>query len=697
MNPGRPEELPRPARLPPAALLAASLVVLGAALLILPLLLLRVPDVKVSGMAVGPRAVSPAEADPTAPPAAGTSEPAAEPDGEPHETSSPQAAEFSGSAAPEPPGHWLGQGQGAEAEAPAAQPAPTPTTMQPALPSGTDHIDRSGPQRRRRIEQFGGTVGTETAVELGLRWLADHQQPDGTWDRLAFHHRCPPGDRCDGMATRRTEHDLTPGMTGLCLLAFLGAGYTDRDGPYPATVERAVAALLRMQTASGGFLPADSMAGYNDSLATFALAEYYNLTRDPRIEQPLQRAVDRLCLSQQPLGGWDYGRGTDSGRNDTSITGWAVQALRAAAVAGIRVPPRTLVRAALHLTRATQPDGSVRYSDAGVGTALDARGRLTYRYGPAMAAVGLTCSQLLGQRPDSPVTRRQEALLLADPPTVGRARGGDRDDLHNEYYWYYGTVAMFLLGEESWQRWNAQLRDAILPLQDRSTTGDGRRRHSFGSWPPFGEHWGRWGRMGGRLYSTAISVLTLEIYYRHTPAYLEDHAPLTAGDWQSYLREATARERRLAAQTLVNWRLEIGEPVLVSLLEDGDPGVALSAALGLLELGSPLGLSVLERSWPSAPEGQRAVIEAALRRARALRTLPPAQGVVRLYDAGRRLATLEMNRSFAGQRVSVQRFGAPIARLRVLHRVSGGPLVVAEALEISAEAVPETGDRVLSE
>jgi hypothetical protein len=696
MIPGWPVEHPRPARLPPAALLVASLMVLGSALLILPLLLLRIPEIGLINTYDQPWMVNPADTEvpPPAATAAGSEE---EPDGEPDEPPQPRTAESSGSASPEPPRPRQEPGLEAEAEASSAQPVLPPTTTQPAVPAGTDTIERSGPQRRRRVEQFGGTVGTETAVELGLRWLADHQQPDGTWDRFAFHHRCPPGDRCDGMATRRTDHDLTPGITGLCLLAFLGAGYTDREGPYPATVERAVGALLRMQTASGGFLPADSMAGYNDSLATFALAEYYSLTRDPQVQEPLQRAVDRLCLSQQPQGGWDYERRTDTGRNDTSITGWAVQALRAAAVAGIRVPPRTLVRAALHLTRATQPDGSVRYSDAGVGTALDARGRLTYRYGPAMAAVGLTCGQLLGQRPDSPVTRRQEALLLADLPTVGRARGGDRDDLHNEYYWYYGTVAMFLLGEESWQRWNAQLRDAILPLQDRSTTGDGRRRHSFGSWPPFGEHWGRWGRMGGRLYSTAISVLTLEIYYRHTPAYLEAPTPLTAGDWQAYLREATARERRLAAQTLVNWRLEIGEPVLVSLLEDGDPGVALPAALGLVELGSPLGLSVLERESVSAPAGQRPVIEAALKRAQMLRGLPPAKGVVRLYDAGRRLATLEMNRSFAGQRVSVLRFGAPIARMRVLHRVSGGPQVVAEAMEVSAEAVPESGDRVLSE
>ena len=37
-----------------------------------------------------------------------------------------------------------------------------------------------------------------------------------------------------------------------------------------------------------------------------------------------------------------------------------------------------------------------------------------------------------------------------------------------------------------------------------------------GSWDPSGP----WGRYGGRLYSTAISTLTLEVYYRLLPLYL---------------------------------------------------------------------------------------------------------------------------------------------------------------------------------
>jgi len=314
-------------------------------------------------------------------------------------------------------------------------------------PAGPEKLDRSGAVRRRRVQQFGGTPRTESAVEVGLAWLAAHQSPDGLWDRLGFQNRCPADDRCPGPALRRTQHSLQAGLTGLSLLAFLGAGYTDREGPYQDVVRRAVEALLRLQQPDGGFCVAEGMAGYNNSLATFALAEYYAMTREPRLREPLRRAVAQLAHTQQALGGWDYLPRRNSGRNDTSITAWAVQALQTCAVAGIEVPHRVLVNAALHFARATEADGRVWYADTGTGVELNPDTlQAVYRYGPAMTAAGLACEQLLGWRIDSPVCRRQRALLLGQLPSSGLARGRDPSQLHNEYYWYYGTVAMFQAG-----------------------------------------------------------------------------------------------------------------------------------------------------------------------------------------------------------------------------------------------------------
>ncbi len=399
----------------------------------------------------------------------------------------------------------------------ATMPATAPALAEGGMPS---EFDRSPEARAKRLERFGGNVNTESAVEAGLAWLAAHQEPDGIWSRVNFPRRCPDSDRCTGFAVNRQKINLDPGVTGLCLLAFLGAGYTDERGPYQRTIRRAVDALLRMQQNEGGFGTDPAQAGYNDSIATLALAEYFEMTHAAGLEHVLERAALRLARTQQLLGGWDYTPRADTGRNDTSITAWMVQALQACAVAGVPTPRGALIRASLHFSRAAQPDGQVWYADAGVGVRGDADDPTStaYRFGPAMSAAGLTSEQILGWSLDGPLAQRQRALILQQLPSGRLLTGGDKTQLHDYYYLYYGTAAMFQLGAEGWERWNANLRDTLLPLQDRGRAPRGEKKHSYGSWPPFAESWGRWGRSGSRIYATAISVLTLEIYYRHTPA-----------------------------------------------------------------------------------------------------------------------------------------------------------------------------------
>lgn len=563
--------------------------------------------------------------------------------------------------------------------------------VEPRLPS------RSVESRRSLAERFGGGARTETAVDLGLAWLAAHQSPDGAWRRSEFLQRCPVDDVCGNGPRTRLDVSLDVGLTGLVLLAFTGAGFTDREGPYQPHVAAAVESLLAAQALDGGFSRDEAMSGYNDSLATFALAELYSLTRDPRLEAPLRRAVDRLAQSQQVLGGWDYLPRADSGRNDTSITAWCVQALQAAAAAGIPVPRPALIRAALHFSRATQADGRVWYADQGNGFRLDpASLRPVYRYGPAMTAAGLMCGELLGLALESDLIRRQRALLLAEPPSVAAFRGRDATGLHSEYYWYYGTVAMFQAGGEHWERWNAALRDAILPLQDREQTPGGRKRHRYGSWQPYGANWGKWGRMGGRVYATAISVLTLETYYRHTPAYLRSPAVLTAPDWCEFLEATDARQRRQAVDTLARMRLEIGEPPLAALLDSGEPQTVFAAAAALAQLGSPLGRRQLEQAAERGVAVDSAALRQALDRCRDLAARPVAAGKVRRYDAEQRLATLDLDGAYFGLAVEIRRTGERIAGMRVIRRFSGRTVVVAELVEAAAEREPAAGDEVVA-
>lgn len=561
----------------------------------------------------------------------------------------------------------------------------------PALRTG----GRSRPERSRRVAEFGGNINTENAVEYGLQWLAAHQEADGSWDRFGFGRHCPSTDACPGAATRRKEASFTAGLTGLCALAFLGAGYADPQGRFGESVGLAMDALARLQMNHGGFSHEESMAGYNDALATFAVAEYYSLTRDARFVGVLERAIQRLTQTQQLAGGWDYVPQPASGRNDTSITAWAVQAMLACSASGMPVPPTTLIKAALHFERATEPDGRVWYADSGTGFSVEEESlEPSYRYGPAMTAAGMTCQPLLGWRTDTARAQMQLGLLLQQPPSATLLRGRDPTQLHSYYYWYYGTVAAFQLGGEPWQRWNGAMRDAILPLQNRDEAG-GRRLHAFGSWTPFGSNWGKWGRMGGRVYTTAICVLTLEIYYRHTPAYLVDELPLRASDWISFLRDSNDRERLLAIAALRNMRYEIAEPVLVALLESMPAAVSRAAAEALLSLDSPVGRDYLERAHAAAAPWARQSLSRLLKSARELDALPATRGTLRVFDAASRLATIELPRAYHGMPLRIERDGRPIAQMRIVERFAGRTVVVAELLG-EPHAEPAAGDAAIS-
>ena len=59
---------------------------------------------------------------------------------------------------------------------------------------------RRGRGGKRNLRGGGGSKLTQNAVELGLKWLADHQDvdEDGKWDVDDFMKHDPPDDKCDG-------------------------------------------------------------------------------------------------------------------------------------------------------------------------------------------------------------------------------------------------------------------------------------------------------------------------------------------------------------------------------------------------------------------------------------------------------------------------------------------------------------------
>jgi len=86
-------------------------------------------------------------------------------------------------------------------------------------------------------------------------------------------------------------------------------------------------------------------------------------------------------------------------------------------------------------------------------------------------------------------------------------RAADQEGV-NFYYWYYATMALFQAGGDGWRVWNETLRDLLVEQQVDASHGS-----------PFcgRDPRGRRAETGGRVYSTAMSVLCLEVYYRYAP------------------------------------------------------------------------------------------------------------------------------------------------------------------------------------
>ena len=347
---------------------------------------------------------------------------------------------------------------------------------------GTAEIyrNRINPNRSELAVSRGGSRASEQAVERALEWLVAHQNPDGHWDGDGFMIHCPKDSPCTGPG-RQNRDDCA--LTGLVLLAFLGAGHTHQAGSYADPVSRAIDWLLAQQKPNGDLRGPGRM--YSQGIATLALSEALGMTGDPRLRNPVERAVRFIVAAQHPTsGGWRYDPGN---YGDTSIFGWQLMALKSASLVDVAVPDSTWQKARGWL------------SIVGSGRA---RGLASYLPGeavtPAMTAEALACREFLGATASDPAVREAAEYIMNYLPHRER---------QNLYYWYYGTVALFQIGGPQWDKWNTALRDLLISQQRR----DG---HAAGSWEPRGDPWGN---EGGRVYTTALSTLCLEVYYRYLP------------------------------------------------------------------------------------------------------------------------------------------------------------------------------------
>jgi hypothetical protein len=328
----------------------------------------------------------------------------------------------------------------------------------------------------------GGGADTEQAVDRALKWIAMHQMPDGGW---SFDFKqCPSCQgRCSHGGDEGRGQDRC-GATAMALLPFLGRGYTHRDGPYKAQIEKGIAFLAAMTMQGKGKSYGAGGSLYSQGLAGIALSECYAMTQDTRLAMPTQLALNFIMDAQDPRGGgWRY---TPKQAGDTSAVGWQLMALKSGNMAYLQVNPLTIKKAVQFLDSVQMRGGAAYgYTDPGDR--------------PGTNAVGLLCRMYLGWKKDHPAL--QEGVLAL-------AKRGPTNDM---YYTYYATQIMHHMEGDVWQAWNERMKKLLLPSQSK-------KDHEAGSWHE-GVNGGHGAHVAGRLYCTALATMTLEVYYRHLPIY----------------------------------------------------------------------------------------------------------------------------------------------------------------------------------
>jgi len=359
-----------------------------------------------------------------------------------------------------------------------------------------------------RAAAIGGAGGTtaaaEAAVDAGLAWLAAAQEADGRWSTKGW-------GGAEG-------YDL--GVTGLALLAYLGAGHSHTAGDYKAVVAKGLAWLRSQQFPNGGFA---WKVFYEQGMASLALCEASGMTGEPEVGRAAQLALDYLCKIQPDHGGFRYQGAAPKEQGDLSVTGWQLLALAQGLSADHALPQANLGRARTLLI----PQAAIERTRAFLRSTYCGDGGSCYVVGqpagqklatPSMTAIGMFCRQLFGDEAAGPEIRAAAEWLLkhtpAEPPKGAEA--GMHKLAQDLYFTHHSCLAMFQMGGRYWTTWNALFRDAVVKAQVKEEAADAAGRPVRGSWDP-AKH--SFGQAGGRVYVTAMAVLSLETYYRYAAFY----------------------------------------------------------------------------------------------------------------------------------------------------------------------------------
>ena len=347
--------------------------------------------------------------------------------------------------------------------------------------------------RMKRITENGGTPQCEEAVVKSLKWLQKQQNRDGSWGDGPQNYKCA--------------------MTGLSLLSYLAHCETPLSEDFGDTVLKGISFLVDqgMKSPVISLVPQMNEVSYDHAIATYALCEAYTFCKQmdipsiANLEQVVTKAVDQIMKGQNANGGWAYNYNTQPGAHtDLSVTGWNVQALKAAEHGGIR-PTKGEIRTALrkaasYCRKCGKPDGLFTYMQEG---REDATAR------PSLVGVGVLSLQMCGNGSDSTARKGLDWMLKnTNQPFNWKANNTSS----NLYQHYYGVQAAMNRGGDVWKAYNRAFRDSTLGAQ----ASDGSFAPN-GFPGPGGLVNTNGGSINDKIYRQCLATLMLEVYYRFLP------------------------------------------------------------------------------------------------------------------------------------------------------------------------------------
>jgi len=307
---------------------------------------------------------------------------------------------------------------------------------------------------RRNIDVVPTEV--EISYKKGLKFLASMQASDGSFSK--DNH----------------NYSRQPGITGICVLAFLAHGECAEHGPYASNIKKAINFIVEQQNEKNGYI---GRSMYNHGFATLALAEAYGMFNDDSLADALKKSVALLTSSQDrnPKGAWRYS--PQDMTADTTVAGCQLVALLAARNAGIPVPDKNIDKALKYMA-------SCRGSNGGYGYTSSSGGKST------LTAIGSLCMSLAKKKDDKAFDNVTKFLVSRS------ANGGHHYVFYHEYYM---AQALFHANEEEWQMWNKKNTQVMTSAQATD-----------GGWSD--QRMGRSGATGFALLSMALNYRFLPIY-----------------------------------------------------------------------------------------------------------------------------------------------------------------------------------------